>query len=69
MLGRPSSLELLDVLNDLADILKSNTKKDFIYLENMKTFNTAPHECLLHKVSRYGIKHPLLSWIKSFLTQ
>ena len=33
-----------------------------------KAFDTVPHNRLLMKIRAYGINGPLLSWLKSFLT-
>ena len=64
MQGRSISLQRLNVLNDLTETWESNIKVDIIYLDSMKDFNTVPHERLLYKISGYGIKDPLLGWIR-----
>ena len=33
----------------------------------MKAFDKVPHQCLLHKLQRYGISPEIASWIQSFL--
>ena len=58
--GRSTSLQLL---NDITEAWKG----DVIYLDFMKAFDTVPHERLLYKISRHGIKDPLHGWIRSFL--
>ena len=68
MQGMSTRLQLLCVINDLLEALKSKTILDIIYLEFMKAFDIVPNERLLYKVSRYVTKYPLYSWIRSFLT-
>ena len=68
MQGRSTCLQPLNVLNDLTEVWKSNTKVDVIYLDLMKAFDTVPHERLLNKTSRHGIKDPLHGWIRSLLS-
>ena len=41
---------------------------DVIFLDLSKAFDSVPHERLLTKIHAYGIQGPLLSWIRSFLT-
>ena len=67
MQGRSTSLQLLNVSNDLTEAWEGNIKVDVIYLNIMKTFDTVPHERLLYKTSRSGIEEPLHGWIRSFL--
>ena len=47
---------------------ESNIKMDVIYVNYIKAFDTVPHVSLLYKISRYGIKDPLLGWIISFFS-
>ena len=39
-----------------------------IFLDLLKAFDSVPHERLLTKIHAYGIQGPLLSWLRSFLT-
>ena len=41
---------------------------DVIFLDLSKAFDSVPHERLLTKIHAYGIQGPLLSWLRSFLT-
>ena len=41
---------------------------DVIYLDFSKTFDSVPHQRLIHKLKAYGIGEKLLRWIASFLT-
>ena len=62
---RSTCLQLLNVSNDLMEAWKSNIKVDIIYLDFVKAFDTVPHERLLHKISRHGIKDQIHGWIGS----
>ena len=39
-----------------------------MFLDFSKAFNSVPHERLLSKLQAYSIRDPLLSWVRSFLT-
>ena len=39
-----------------------------MFLDFSKAFDSVPHERLLLKLHSYGIRDPLLSWVRSFLT-
>lgn len=66
--GRSCSLQLLHMLNDWCEFIENNESSDTIYLDLAKAFDKVPHQRLLKKVSSYGIKGPLLSWIRDFLS-
>ena len=54
------------------DLLKSQDKGiqvDMAILDFSKAFDTVPHNKLLHKLDKYGIKGPLHAWLKNFLTK
>ncbi len=59
-------LKVLDVWTDAID--RGDDTIDTIYLDFMKAFDMVPHRRLLGKLSAYGICHPVLGWIQSFLT-
>ena len=42
---------------------------DTIYFDFAKAFDTVPHKRLLKKLSAYGFKGDLLTWITSFLME
>ena len=41
---------------------------DDIFLDLSKAFDSVPNERLLTKIHAYGIQGPLVSWLRSFLT-
>ena len=53
----------------MAIVVKKQRKKiDIIYLDFKKAFDSLVHSKIITKLSAYGIKHELLSWIHAFLT-
>lgn len=41
---------------------------DAIFIDLWKAFDSVPHERVLAKIYAYGIRSPLLSWLRYFLT-
>lgn len=66
--GRSCILQLIDVMEEWSNYVECDENWDTIYLDFAKAFDSVPHQRLLHKVSAYGIRGKLLSWIKDFLT-
>ena len=58
---------LLTMLDKWTQSLDDGYNVDAIYLDLAKAFDSVPHQKLLHKLDKYGIKGDLLKWIKSFL--
>ena len=67
--GRSCVLQLIDVMEDWTNYVENDESWDTIYLDFAKAFDSVPHERLLRKVSAYGIRGQLLTWIKNFLTE
>ena len=56
-------------MDNLAQILNSTSgQADAILLDFSKAFDKVPHYRLCEKLAFYGIRGPLLNWIRSFLT-
>ena len=66
--GRSTVLQLLIVLDKWTEILDRGGVVDVIYCDFQKAFDTVPHNRLLEVLYNYGIKDPVLSWIRDFLT-
>ena len=66
--GRSTILQLLHVLKLWTDIIDQGGTLDAIYCDFMKAFDKVPHKRLAYKVSKYGIKGNILSWIEAFLS-
>ena len=68
MKGKSCLSQLLTVFHDWAHNRNSGLPTDVVFLDFTKAFDSVPHERLLLKLHAYGIRDPLLSWIRSFLT-
>ena len=65
--GRSTTLQLLHVLNIWTEILEQGGELDVIYCDFMKAFDKVPHQRLVHKIDKYGIKGNILGWVENFL--
>ena len=65
--GRSCESQLLVTTHDLATGLNDKQQIDAILLDFSKAFDKVPHERLLLKLSYYGVRGHLLSWIRDFL--
>ena len=65
--GRSCTTNLLAVLEDWTSSLDDGIPVDAIYLDFAKAFDSVPHKRLVNKMSAYGIKGNVLSWITDFL--
>ncbi|CAH8460438.1 unnamed protein product [Schistosoma rodhaini] len=61
-----SHLEFFDQITQRRDVGQSVI---ILYFDFSKAFDSVPHKLLLLKLSSYGIRNPLLSWLKSFLEE
>jgi hypothetical protein len=59
--------QLILTVNDLARSLNNKSQTDMIIMDFSKAFDTVPHNRLLLKLDRYGIRNNLLAWISNFL--
>ena len=66
--GRSTVLQLLKVIDRWTEILDSGGWVDAIYCDFRKAFDTVPHRRLLTVLEHYGVTDPVLSWVKSFLS-
>ena len=49
------------------EILDEGNDVDVAYLDYRKAFDNVPYEKLLIKLEGYGVKNPILGWIRNFL--
>ena len=67
--GMPCETQLVEAIHDWTTILnKGQGQVDVILLDFSKAFDTVPHQRLLQKLNKYGIRNHTLNWISSFLT-
>ena len=67
--GRSTITQLLHYLDKCVDIVSCGNVVDSIYLDFQKAFDTVPHRRLIGKLEAYGIRGPVLEWIKDYLTK
>ena len=65
---RSCETQLITTVHDFAQCLNQRGQCDGLLLDFCKAFDKVPHFHLFHKLQFYGIKGPLLSWIKNFLS-
>ena len=59
--------QLIITTQDLAQSLNKKLQVDMIILDFSKAFDTVPHNILLNKLDRYGIRNNIHTWISNFL--
>ena len=60
--------QLLLTLDDLMHSLNHNIQCDVAIMDFSRAFDDVPHERLLSKFEHYGIRGPIHTWIRSFLS-
>ena len=60
--------QLISTVQDIAQNLDNKYQTDVIIMDFTKAFDKVPHQRLLLKLWRYGIRNKTHAWIKSFLT-
>ena len=68
MKGRSSLSQLLTVFHGWAQNRNNGLSTDVVLLDFSKAFDFVSFERLLLKLQAYGIRDPLLLWVRSFLT-
>jgi hypothetical protein len=61
-------LALIEIIDKIRDEIDKGNSVIGIYLDLSKAFDLVNHEILLHKLSYYGIRGPILQWFKSYLS-
>ena len=59
--------QLIFTVNDLTSSLNNKSHTDMVIMDFSKDFDTVPHNQLLLKLERSGIRGNLLTWIANFL--
>jgi hypothetical protein len=65
---RSTTTQLISLSEDWHRALKNKQNIDCIYLDIQKAFDSVPHDLLLYKIHKIGIRGKLYNWIKDFLT-
>jgi len=65
--GRSCLTNLLESLEQWTHALDNGYGVDILYLDYRKTFDSVPHQRLIHKLSTLGCQGKLLLWVESFL--
>ena len=55
-------------MEDITHLYDNGMAVDEVFLDFAKAFDKVPHQRLLYKLEKYGIKGNILLWIESFLT-
>ena len=67
--GHSCETQLLSTIQDIAQAVDKKQQVDVIIMDFQKAFDKVPHQRLLLKLKRYGIRGKTHKWIESFLTQ
>ena len=67
--GHSCETQLISTIQDVALELDNRTQTDMVIMDFTKAFDKVPHNRLLMKLNRYGIRGSTHNWIKSFLTK
>nr|VZI12352.1 unnamed protein product [Spirometra erinaceieuropaei] len=65
--GRSCVTNLLNCLERWTRSVDEGSALHVVYIDFKKAFDSVPHQRLLHKLSRTGVRGNLLKWIQSFL--
>ena len=65
--GRSCVTQLLKIMDTWTEILDEGYYVDVAYLYYRKAFDSVPYERILIKLEGYGVKNPILGWIRNFL--
>ena len=66
--NRSCDTQLIITVKDFAESLNQGSQCDVLTLDFSKAFDKVPHARLYQKLSHYGIRGPMLSWLQAYLT-
>jgi len=66
--NRSCDTQLITTINDFAECLNRGGQCDVIALNFSKAFDKILHTRLYQKLSHYGIRGPILTWLQAFLS-
>ena len=61
--------QLINTIHEIASLVDQRHQVDMIIMDFAKAFDKVPHQRLLLKLARYGIRGKALRWTEAFLTQ
>ena len=67
--GRSTVLQLLKVMDPWIETLDKGGNVDVVYCDFLKASDKVPHRRLIQKLEYYGVKNPVLGWVKAFLSE
>ena len=59
----------MNTIEAVAREIDHRGQMDMLILDFSKAFDTVPHQCLLYKMSHYGITSNTLQWVSAWLTK
>ena len=65
---RSCESQLINSVHDFVSYFNDGGQCDVLFLDFKKVFDKVPQSHLFYKLHHYGIRGPLLLWIKGFLT-
>jgi hypothetical protein len=65
---RSTVTQMISVMEVWFNSLYDGMNIDVIYVDLLKAFDSVNIEFLIYKLERYGIKNPLLGWLRDYLT-
>lgn len=66
---KSSTTNLITLKHHILCSFKNHQQTDVIYTDFEKAFDRVNHKLLIHKLTKIGFDHPLLSWLDSFLSE
>ena len=66
--GLSCGTQLISAVHDITTELDNKQQVDMVVMDFQKAFDKVPHQRLLIKLQRYGIRGKTLNWIRAFLT-
>ena len=66
--AKSTSTNLIQFTNDIANYAKETKYISIVYTDLRKVFDCVPHDLLLYKLEKYGIKRKTNKWLQEFLS-
>lgn len=66
--GRSATTAAIDFIESIINAIEAGEKVGGLFMDLSKAFDSVSHNLLIKKLTKFKIKDPILSWIKSYLT-